>query len=274
MLLRRLNELVPALAVGPETKDADIGAFAAKLAAELKLLRGVLVAIEPDGVFPGELLSLFPRDRRLAVLNSGAEYADWRFAAAVRLFRLLAGVRPGATVAALDRELAGAESHPAVRRMGGAAEFLRRVLSGATVAGPERHLAEGLTFGAARVANFVGSGSTSIVYRAFRHGRECALKLPRPGAEGRFLNEQGLLLRLRHPNLPRLLAWEGGASPYILMEFCRTGRSVRERGAGAGFRRALDYLHGAGVLHGDLRFGNLGIAADGRPVLCTITGQS
>ena len=135
----------------------------------------------------------------------------------------------------------------------------------------ERHLTQGMTFGGMEVLNFIAVGSTSLVYRARLNGRECALKLPRPGAEERFSNEVALWRRVKHPNLPRLFGWGGEDDPHCVMEFCRTGRKAVDAGDVSGLLRALDYLHGEDLLHGDLRSGNLGVTSDGRPVLLDLS---
>ena len=271
MLLRLLSERIPAIISGAGKRDADIGGFAASLAAELKYLRKCRPRIEAEQMFPGESLSLFPKSRRLAVLNGEADLADWRHAAAVRLFRVIAGGFPGMDISALDRMLDGVMRHPAVAWTSGVSEFIRSVLGGTCEAEPERHLSQGMTFREATILNFVAVGSTSLVYRALLNGRECALKLPRPGAEARFMDELALWRRLKHPNLPRLFGWGGDEGPYCFLEFCRTGRKAVDAEAAPGFLRALDYLHGEDLLHGDLRLGNLGVAPDGRPVLLDLS---
>ena len=52
------------------------------------------------------------------------------------------------------------------------------------------------------------------------------------------------------------------------MELCRTGRAVAEHaGCESALLSALEYVHGSGLVHGDIRWSNLGIAPSGAPVL-------
>lgn len=129
--------------------------------------------------------------------------------------------------------------------------------------------------GPARVGNYelrgvLGSGGCGSVYAAWdlRHDREVALKLMfRDDERGkqRFQRELKAIARLRHPNVvPLIDSGEHEGKPYLVMERVR-GRSLaeasdvdpiplRERvGLVRDACRALDYVHGEGLLHRDIK---------------------
>lgn len=127
----------------------------------------------------------------------------------------------------------------------------------------------------------------SIVFRArqLHCEREVALKVMRalPGAGSalkRFRREARLLGRLDHPNvLPVYDAGEHHGLAWCALKLLEGG-SLRERlpalarAATEAARvllplaEALDYLHGQGVVHGDLKPGNIVFDRLGAPYLC------
>ncbi|MBI4586087.1 MAG: serine/threonine protein kinase [Planctomycetes bacterium] len=142
----------------------------------------------------------------------------------------------------------------------------------------------------------VGQGGFGAVFRARDEllERDVALKvlLPReraaggPPARERLLHEARILARLRHPNIPALygileedgqlaLATEyidGPSYAEILKE--RGPLSLEEvRTTGLEVCRALAALHGAGIVHGDLKTANLMKDRSGR-ILLTDFGLS
>ncbi len=144
----------------------------------------------------------------------------------------------------------------------------------------------GRRIGPYEVRECVGTGGMGRVYRAVRvdgFRQEVALKLVRPGVAStellrRFRTERQVLASLNHPNIARLL--DGGTSaeglPYFVMEFldgeplhryCE-GRQlgIRERlELFATVCRAVQHAHEKGVVHRDLKPGNVLVTKDGTP---------
>ena len=110
--------------------------------------------------------------------------------------------------------------------------------------------------------------------------RTVAVKVPAstvtPGSAERFRREARAAARLNHPNVVAVYDWGGGNQPYIVMEFVE-GESLRaaihERGhlpeadvarIGAEIADALEHAHHHGVVHRDVKPGNVLLAPDGR----------
>ena len=135
----------------------------------------------------------------------------------------------------------------------------------------------------------VGRGAMGVVYEARQHSleRRVAIKVLSPAAAGdpvwveRFRVEANAAARLSHPGILPVFAVGGGDSglPWFAMEYVE-GRDlsdvVREDGAlppreAARVVRdaalALDHAHVEGVLHRDVKPGNLMLRRDGRVVV-------
>lgn len=138
-----------------------------------------------------------------------------------------------------------------------------------------------------RVERRVGVGGTAEVFAArARDGRKVALKILLPAlardreAVRRFLAEARLLERLDHPGIVKGRRVFRFAGTYVLEMDYISGKTLLEMlDDGAIFTeqealaivlqvaRALEALRAAGVVHRDLKPGNLMMRADGRVVL-------
>lgn len=142
----------------------------------------------------------------------------------------------------------------------------------------------GLVFGEYVVLDKLGSGGMGRVFRAVhrRMHRVVALKvLPRtaldsPRSVERFEREVRAAARLSHPNI--VAAYDAGVHDnihYLVMEYVDgpdLGRLIRETGALPPLQaieyviqaaRGLGYAHRKGIIHRDVKPGNLLIGADG-----------
>lgn len=135
-----------------------------------------------------------------------------------------------------------------------------------------------------RLTREVAYGATGIVWRAvdMRSGEPVAVKMLRPGAASRpelvaaFAAETDLLAGLDHPCLVRLREVLGQAWARVLVMDPIEGEDLRRRlrrtgpvppavaaDVAAQLAGALAYLHGQGIVHGDVKPGNLLVPADG-----------
>ncbi|MEA2428309.1 MAG: hypothetical protein QOF37_1937, partial [Thermoleophilaceae bacterium] len=144
----------------------------------------------------------------------------------------------------------------------------------------------GTTIGGYRLDQLVGQGGMGVVYRGENQqtGARVAVKLltpelaRQPGFRERFVREARYANSLNHPNVIEVYdAGEQDGVLYIAMEFvdgtdlknllAREGaldprRAVRLLGQVAA---ALDVAHAQGLLHRDIKPGNIMIAAASRP---------
>jgi serine/threonine-protein kinase len=130
----------------------------------------------------------------------------------------------------------------------------------------------------------VGAGGMGVVYRARdqRLDRDVALKLLPPGLVGdddarkRLAREARSLSQLNHPNIAAVYDLDSdGSSDFIVMEWV-PGETLDHRVEGGALAEpevlaiaaqvveALVAAHGAGVVHRDLKPGNLRVTPDGR----------
>jgi predicted Ser/Thr protein kinase len=149
-------------------------------------------------------------------------------------------------------------------------------------------LPAGSRLGRFRISSVLGQGAMGVVYLADdpEIGRPVAIKTVRPGAadaegaaelEARFLKEARLAGRLQHPNIVTIYdVGRDGDVCFIAMEYVDGRPLSRYMGASpelplpakVGIVRqvadALAHAHDRGVLHRDIKPGNILIARDGR----------
>jgi tRNA A-37 threonylcarbamoyl transferase component Bud32 len=149
----------------------------------------------------------------------------------------------------------------------------------------------GSEIGGCRLVELIAIGGMGAVYRAEQQSprREVALKLLRPDGLGtdawRRLRHEALVLgRLDHPAIARVFTAgihrdSHGATPFLIMELVEGGRPVtdwwRERELPLGRRialfamacEAIHHGHIKGVLHRDVKPGNLLVDGEDKPKL-------
>jgi pSer/pThr/pTyr-binding forkhead associated (FHA) protein/predicted Ser/Thr protein kinase len=152
-------------------------------------------------------------------------------------------------------------------------------------------ISAGTEIGGYRIVNLLGQGGMGVVYLAdnVRTGQRVALKLLTPdlarssGFRERFIREANYASSLRHPNVIEVYeAGEQDGVLYIAMQYVeghdlkevlvREGRLDARRTVGilGQVASALDAAHATGLMHRDIKPGNVMIAA-GQPEHCYLT---
>jgi serine/threonine-protein kinase len=147
-------------------------------------------------------------------------------------------------------------------------------------------LAVGDELGPFRLEELLGEGGMGLVFRARRDGETVALKVMKVDLSGdetlqrRFVHEARAAAEVRDANLvPIVDAGDIGGRPYVAFAFVdgpTLERRLRDEGplavdelvrVASDVASALDALHAAGLIHRDVKSGNVMIAADGRALL-------
>ncbi|MBX3376149.1 MAG: serine/threonine protein kinase [Phycisphaeraceae bacterium] len=160
------------------------------------------------------------------------------------------------------------------------------LISPELVPDPSDVLPEGTRIGMYTVRRVLGQGGMGVVYLAEQENprRDVALKVVRAGIASpsvlrRFQREAGLMGRLQHPGIVQIFeAGEAevgrGRQPYLAMEYVPgptlntyvQGRSVRERlEVVAKVCDAVEHAHDRGLIHRDLKPGNILVSESGQP---------
>jgi serine/threonine protein kinase len=150
----------------------------------------------------------------------------------------------------------------------------------------EPPLAPGTAVGGWRIGRLLGCGGSAMVYLADRIGghfeQQVAIKIVRPDPRlvEQFRRERQVLAELGHPSIVRLV--DGGACddgrPWLAMELVsgvpidhyveHRRLSLRDRLAlFEGVCEAIAYVHARGLVHRDIKPGNLLVDENGRPRL-------
>lgn len=150
----------------------------------------------------------------------------------------------------------------------------------------------GTLVGPYRIVELLGKGGVGEVYRAYHQetSRDVAIKIlaqaPDAQARARFAREAEALRDLRHPGIIEIVSvGEFEGRPYYTMPFVRVlsladlihQRIQVDRGRFSqdeilrvvvDVARALRYAHGRGVVHRDVKPGNILVDQQFRPILC------
>src|SRR5438093_5427573 len=147
-------------------------------------------------------------------------------------------------------------------------------------------IATGTRLGQYEVQDFLGQGAMGVVYRAYHSEleRTGAVKVmqaitPDPSSVARFRHEAQAIARLRHPNLVDVYDFgEFEGTPYMIVEYVPGGSLANRMNNGPldgptalkylrGIAAGLDYAHGHGVVHRDVKPSNVLLTNEDVPVL-------
>jgi serine/threonine protein kinase len=209
---------------------------------------------------------------------------------AVALFHGLADLSPQQRARFLARHPSGPDTRAEVEDLlaydSTETGLLMPVIAAEAAAALQSMDAVGARCGAFQLLSVIGRGGMGVVYLAERVDGEirqrAAVKLLHPGytdaLRERFLHEREILAALSHPNIAHLL--DAGrlddGQPYLAMEYV-AGQPIHRYSEGLDAGRklqlflrvcgAVEYLHRNGLVHRDLKPGNILVTAEGEPKL-------
>src|SRR6266566_3944784 len=147
-------------------------------------------------------------------------------------------------------------------------------------------IATGTRLGQYEFQDFIGQGAMGLVYRAYHAQleRTGAIKImqamsPDPNTGARFRHEAQAIARLRHPNIVDVYDFgEFQGTPYMIVEYIPGGSLSNRMSNGPldaptalkylrGIAAGLDYAHGHGVIHRDVKPANVLLTTEDVPVL-------
>ena len=147
-------------------------------------------------------------------------------------------------------------------------------------------IAPGTKLGQYEVQDFIGQGAMGLVYRAYhvQLQRTGAVKVlqgiaPDPDSTARFRHEAQAIAQMRHPNIVNVYDFgEHDGTPYMIIEYVPGGSLANRLSQGPldpaeslkylrGIASGLDYAHGLGIVHRDVKPANVLLEKDDTPVL-------
>ena len=147
-------------------------------------------------------------------------------------------------------------------------------------------ITQGTKLGQYEVQDYIGQGAMGLVYRAYHSQleRTGAVKVlqamsPDPDTTARFKHEAQAIAQLRHPNIVNVYDFgDCQGTPYMIVEYVPAGslaermkRGRLDQATSLKYLRAiaagLDYAHGHGVVHRDVKPANVLLSSEDIPVL-------
>jgi Protein kinase domain len=147
-------------------------------------------------------------------------------------------------------------------------------------------IATGTKLGSYEVQEFIGQGAMGLVYRAYhvQLERPGAVKVlqalsPDPDTTARFRHEAQAIAQMRHSNIVNVYDFgEFEGTPYMIVEYVPGGSLANRLSQGPvthaaalkylrGIAAGLDYAHGLGIVHRDVKPANVLLEKDDTPVL-------